>query len=247
MAYARPLGQTFNQLNLNMYRLPDGQRGALRTTSLALAQEASREDSHHHLFTSDSSSGSHYNPFKGIKRLYSGFRKRRSSARSHSPDDGRLRMFYSTPLHASDAPVSSSPPTAHHSVSEQTPRRNSDGKLTEQPKDSSTCPSPPKSPSRTHKRVRFAQSEPKVDETYSLEEYDRRVVDPWEFLTKEKRQEMREEMNHYTTNEMQLNNVYNTNDSMYCTLCWRKHCHCRALSKDIWKRAKSTSMVRAGA
>ncbi|KAJ1930993.1 hypothetical protein EC988_009940, partial [Linderina pennispora] len=84
-----------------MYRLPDGQRGALRQTSLALAREASRDDGR----SSDTGSSTHLNPFKGIKRLYNGFRKHKSTARSHSPapsDDGRLRKFYSLPLYASD-------------------------------------------------------------------------------------------------------------------------------------------------
>ncbi|KAJ2774024.1 hypothetical protein IWQ57_001012, partial [Coemansia nantahalensis] len=92
MAYARPLGHTFNQLNLQMYRLPDSQRGALRSTSLALAREASREDERNRR---DSAAGS-YNPFKGIKRLYTGLRKHRLRSREQSAEDGvRLRKFNS--------------------------------------------------------------------------------------------------------------------------------------------------------
>ncbi|KAJ1998278.1 hypothetical protein GGI04_005074 [Coemansia thaxteri] len=252
MAYARPLGQTFNQLNLHMYRLPDSQRGALRSTSLALAREASREDSHRSGGGSDSG-GSHYNPFKGIKRLYTGLRKHHRT-RGHSPpdDETKLRKFYSTPLRSSDV-VSGSPPPApsvHPSKTAQTASRPiSDSEIgsimiareEEQP------PSPSKSPSRASKHVRFAGSEPKVIDTYSPEEYDRRVVDPWELLTKESRVKLRDEMNEYMSNEMKLNDVYYSNDSTYCTLCWRPLCHCRALSKDIWRRARSSNMVRAGA
>ncbi|KAJ1645972.1 hypothetical protein J3B02_001420 [Coemansia erecta] len=257
MAYSRPLGQTFNQLNLNMYRLPDGQRGALRSTSLALAREASREDSHSHRRFSGEG-GSHLNPFKGIKRLYSGLRRHKSRS---SDDETRLRKFYSTPLGAADAVPSRSSmsePSVHQSKTAQTSaaRRTSNSTSTSQSTDASDAcirsdtdiyPSPPRSPGRSSKRVRFSHSDPEVNSTYSPEEYDRRVVDPWEFLTKDKRTQMRQEMHEYTTKEMSLNDVYNTNDSQYCTLCWRTHCHCRALAKDIWRRDRSTSMVRAGA
>ncbi|KAJ2332983.1 hypothetical protein GGI00_002543 [Coemansia sp. RSA 2681] len=250
MAYARPLGQTFNQLNLSMYRLPDSQRGALRSTSLALARETSREDNHR------SDSGSHYNPFKGFKRLCSGLRRHRP--RGHSPDEGtKLRKFYSTPLGsgARDAiakdssPPPADAPTAHHSKTSQVvAHRKSDSELDR----SISAPnggdqSPPKSPSRLAKHVHFTGTDPKVIDTYSPEEYDRRVVDPWEMLTKESRVKMRDEMSEYTSKEMRLNDVYYSNDSTYCTLCWRPFCHCRALSKDIWRRARSTNMVRAGA
>ncbi|ORX66366.1 hypothetical protein DL89DRAFT_260385 [Linderina pennispora] len=224
-----------------MYRLPDGQRGALRQTSLALAREASRDDGR----SSDTGSSTHLNPFKGIKRLYNGFRKHKSSARSHSPapsDDGRLRKFYSLPLYASDNTNQNS-----KSYSSEKRRTSDDGVVEGSSKGASAYPSPPLSPTKPRKRVHFNSSTPEVSHTYSAEEYDRRVVDPWELMTRESRAEMRNEMVNYTRNEMQLNDVYNTNDSTYCTLCWRKHCHCRALSKDIWKRAKSTSMVRAGA
>ncbi|KAJ2707388.1 hypothetical protein FB645_000741 [Coemansia sp. IMI 203386] len=255
MAYSRPLGQTFNQLNLNMYRLPDGQRGALRSTSLALAREASREDSHSSRFSSDG--GSHLNPFKGIKRLYSGLRRHKSRS---SDEDTRLRKFYSMPLGSTGTAPSRSPmpaPSVHQSKTTQTSatRRTSDSNSS-QSSDSSDIgvrsdidvyPSPPRSPVRSSKRVRFSHSDPEVNDTYSPEEYDRRVVDPWEFLTKDKRLQMRQEMHEYTSKEMNINDVYNKNDSMYCTLCWRTHCHCRALAKDIWRRDKSTSMVRAGA
>ncbi|KAJ2866737.1 hypothetical protein GGH94_001307 [Coemansia aciculifera] len=253
MAYARPLGQTFNQLNLHMYRLPDSQRGALRSTSLALAREASREDNHR----SDSGSGSHYNPFKGFKRLYSGLRKHRS--RGHSPDDDtKLRKFYSTPLGGGTRDTittDSSPPpateglSAHHSKTSQiaTTRRISDSELERSAVDSGGEQTPPKSPSRLAKHVHFTGTDPKVIDTYSPEEYDRRVIDPWELLTKESRNKMRDEMNQYMSEEMKLNDVYYSNDSTYCTLCWRPFCHCRALSKDIWRRARSTNMVRAGA
>ncbi|KAJ1812072.1 hypothetical protein LPJ56_000059 [Coemansia sp. RSA 2599] len=252
MAYSRPLGQTFNQLNLNMYRLPDGQRGALRSTSLALAREASREDSHGHRFGGDG--GSHLNPFKGIKRLYSGLRRHKSRA---PDDDTRLRKFYSTPLGAADTVPSRSSvsgPSVHQSKTTQTSatRRTSNSQSSASSdigmgSDMEAYPSPPRSPGRSAKRVRFSHSDPQVNSTYSPEEYDRRVVDPWEFLTKEKRTQMRQEMHEYTSKEMSLNDVYNSNDSKYCTLCWRTHCHCRALAKDIWRRDKSVSMVRAGA
>ncbi|KAJ2475276.1 hypothetical protein IWW56_005493 [Coemansia sp. RSA 2131] len=237
MAYSSPLGQTFNQLNLNMYRLPDGQRGALRTTSLALAREASRDDGQRR-----SDSGSHYNPFKGIKRLYSGLRKHRSRARS---PDTSLRRFYSAPMGGgTTAQPQLAPVSAHECKS--TPqtncqRRASDGEF------SDTSVSTESSSSSDAKHVRFAHKDPKVIKTYSPEEYDRRVADPWEFLTRERRDKIREEMNEYTTHDMKLNDVYNSNSSMYCTLCWRERCHCRALSKDIWRRAKSTSILRAGA
>ncbi|KAJ2741905.1 hypothetical protein GGI20_004864 [Coemansia sp. BCRC 34301] len=197
MAYARPLGQTFNQLNLNMYRLPDSQRGALRSTSLALAREASREDSHR------PDSGSHYNLFKGFKRLYSGLRKHRS--RAHSPEeDTKLRKFYSTPLGGGtrdtvardSSPPLAEAPAAHHSKTSQVAtHRKSDSEL-----DSSASAlnggdrTPPKSPSRLAKHVHFTGTDPNVIDTYSPEEYDRRVVDPWEMLTKESRVKMRDEM-----------------------------------------------------
>ncbi|KAI9482159.1 hypothetical protein LPJ78_000819 [Coemansia sp. RSA 989] len=244
MAYTRPLGQTFNQLNLNMYRLPDGQRGALRTTSLALAREASREDGR----SSDSNS---YNPFKGIKRLYSGLRKHRRS-RERSPDKS-LRKFYSTPVRGmgsaiadSDEPQISGVAT-HSCKTTQPRRRRSSGNELSDSADSTTASSGSASPSRASKHVRFTRIDPKVIDTYSPEEYDRRVADPWEFLTREKRDQIREEMREYATHEMKINDVYNTNSSVYCTLCWRESCHCRALSKDIWRRAKSTSILRAGA
>ncbi|KAJ2873054.1 hypothetical protein GGH93_003533 [Coemansia aciculifera] len=236
-----------------MYRLPDSQRGALRSTSLALAREASREDNHR----SDSGSGSHYNPFKGFKRLYSGLRKHRS--RGHSPDDDtKLRKFYSTPLGGGTRDTittDSSPPpateglSAHHSKTSQiaTTRRISDSELERSAVDSGGEQTPPKSPSRLAKHVHFTGTDPKVIDTYSPEEYDRRVIDPWELLTKESRNKMRDEMNQYMSEEMKLNDVYYSNDSTYCTLCWRPFCHCRALSKDIWRRARSTNMVRAGA
>lgn len=289
MAYARPLNQTFNQLNLHMYRLPDGQRGALRTTSLALAREASREESK----CADDHSGSHYNPFKGLKRLYTGFRRHRKSSRDDDDDDNRLRKYYSSPLRYASGghPVLDSPPeevpsssgakvhfTEDHSdgeVDDVESRHASDSELGNDSTTGSDSNSRPasagrrstpkrhrysrfystsssrsssKSPTRpTSKHVRFASKDPRVIDTYSPEEYDRRVNDPWDLLTKESRARMRDEMNQYTTQEMQLNDVYNTNDSEYCTLCWREHCHCRALSKDIWRRAKSSSMVRAGA
>ncbi|KAJ2614744.1 hypothetical protein H4S08_001568 [Coemansia sp. RSA 1365] len=253
MAYYRPLGQTFNQLNLNMYRLPDGQRGALGSTRLALAREASREDSHSR---ARRDSNSHYNPFKGIKRLYSGLRRHKS--RETSPDT-TLRKYYSAPLGAND-PVPGSEKLTPHSASKsgttQPGRCLSDGEISDSALSSETsCSTQPSSPSQrrsrsqsqSEKHVRFTRSDPKVDNTYSPEEYDRRVVDPWEFMTKERRDKIREELNDYTTREMELNDVYNTNSSDYCTLCWRRRCHCRALSKDIWRRARSTSMVRAGA
>ncbi|KAJ1839361.1 hypothetical protein LPJ73_006791 [Coemansia sp. RSA 2703] len=250
MAYSRPLGQTFNQLNLNMYRLPDGQRGALRSTSLALAREASREDSHHR-FSGDG--GSHLNPFKGIKRLYSGLRRHKS----RTSDDGtRLRKFYSTPLGTADAVPSTSSSSIsgaaiHSSKTTQTSatRRTSDSSNSEAGaiSDTEVYQLSSNSPTRSAKRVHFSHSEPEVKSTYSPEEYDRRVVDPWEFLTRENRVKMREEMHDYTSKEMAINDVYSTNDCEYCTLCWRQHCHCRALAKDIWRRDKSTSMVRAGA
>ncbi|KAJ2827145.1 hypothetical protein IWW50_002027 [Coemansia erecta] len=240
MAYARPLGQTFNQLNLNMYRLPDGQRGALRSTSLALAREASRDDGQGR----SGDSGSHYNPFKGIKRLYSGLRKHRSRARS---PDNSLRKFYSAPLGSSAPPVPEpqpSPVPAHHSKTTQTRRRHaSDGDLS----DATASADESSGSSSLSKHVRFSRKDPNVIKTYSPEEYDRRVADPWEFLTREKRDQIREEMCEYTTHGMDLNDVYNSNSSMYCTLCWRERCHCRALSKDIWRRAKSASILRAGA
>ncbi|KAJ2803664.1 hypothetical protein H4R20_002802 [Coemansia guatemalensis] len=254
MAYYRPLGQTFNQLNLNMYRLPDGQRGALGSTRLALAREASREDGQGR--GRRDSGSSHYNPFKGIKRLYSGLRRHKS--RDTSPDT-TLRKYYSTPLGARD-PVPGSDKLSSHSASKskttQTGQCVSDGEVSDSALSSETsCSTQPSSPSQhrsrsrsqSEKHVRFARSDPQVDNTYSPEEYDRRVVDPWEFMTKERRDKIREELNDYTTREMELNNVYNTNSSHYCTLCWRERCHCRALSKDIWRRARSTSMVRAGA
>ncbi|KAJ1725438.1 hypothetical protein LPJ53_000368 [Coemansia erecta] len=251
MAYSRPLGQTFNQLNLNMYRLPDGQRGALRSTSLALAREASREDSHRRV--SGDGGSSHLNPFKGIKRLYSGLRRHKSRT---ADDDTRLRKFYSTPLGAADAiPSTSSPsisgPAMHSSKTAQTSatRRTSDSSCSDTGvmSDTEVYPSPPKSPTRPAKRVHFSHSDPEVNSTYSPEEYDRRVVDPWEFLTRDNRVKMRQEMHDYTSKEMAINDVYSTNDCEYCTLCWRQHCHCRSLAKDIWRRDRSTSMVRAGA
>ncbi|KAJ2333155.1 hypothetical protein GGH91_006003 [Coemansia sp. RSA 2671] len=238
MAYARPLGQTFNQMNLHMYRLPDSQRGALRSTSLALAREASREDNHR----SDSGSSGHYNPFKGFKRLYSGLRKHRS--RGHSSDeDTKLRKFYSTPLGGGTIARDSSPPPATESPATH---RLSDSEL-DRASARSSDETPPKSPSRLAKHVHFTGTDPMVNDTYSPEEYDRRVVDPWELLTKESRAKLRDEMNEYMSEEMKLNDVYYSNDSTYCTLCWRPFCHCRALSKDIWRRARSTNMVRAGA
>ncbi|KAJ2304182.1 hypothetical protein H4R23_005468 [Coemansia sp. Cherry 401B] len=241
MAYSRPLGQTFNQLNLHMYRLPDGQRGALRSTSLALAREASRDDGQ-----SRGSEGSHYNPFRGIKRLYTGLRKHKRS-RAKSPDT-TLRKYYSAPLGAND-PVPEPEPSmvsAHHCKTAQPHRRRtSDYDVSDSTDD--TARSGSSSPAHGSKHVRFTRHEPKVIDTYSPEEYDRRVADPWEFLTREKRDRIREEMSEYSTHEMQLNDVYNTNSSVYCTLCWRKFCHCRGLSKDIWRRAKSTSILRAGA
>ncbi|KAJ2725248.1 hypothetical protein GGI07_001381 [Coemansia sp. Benny D115] len=258
MAYARPLGHTFNQLNLSMYRLPDSQRGALRSTSLALAREASREDSvgSHHRFSdgSGSGSGSHnLNPIKGIKRLYSGLRRHRKS-RTAGGGTG-LRKFYSTPQGVSDSlppdDLLSVGPKAYSSKTAQTTstRRTSDSDYVDEATRScgEASPSPPRSPTRACKRVRFSSSEPDVTSTYSPEEYDRRVVDPWELLTKDSRVKMRQEMHDYTTKEMKINKVYSTNDSQYCTLCWRLHCHCRVLAKDIWRRDKSTSMVRAGA
>ncbi|KAJ2519453.1 hypothetical protein H4217_002682 [Coemansia sp. RSA 1939] len=256
MSYYRPLGQTFNQLNLHMYRLPDGQRGALRSTSLALAREASRDDGHRRPSSdsSDSNSSTHHslNPLKGIKRLYSGFRKHKSRRGSSDDDNTRLRKFYSTPLTSSRR--TSSPPvseaTAHKCKTSQTGRCASDGELsdsgvTKAEKEHSESRSG--SSSRISKRVRFASGDPEEHATYSSAEYDRRVIDPWETLTRESRDKMRAEMDDYTTQEMPLNDVYNTNDSKYCTLCWRQHCYCRPLSKDIWRRAKSTNMVRAGA
>ncbi|KAI9504032.1 hypothetical protein BX070DRAFT_223297 [Coemansia spiralis] len=258
MAYARPLGHTFNQLNLHMYRLPDGQRGALRSTSLALAREASKDDSGRRTSSdsSDSNDGGSnqhsYNPFKGIKRLYSDFRRRKS--RSSSPDEDsntRLRKFYSTPLNASKR--STSPPVqpaaaTHKCKTTQASRRISEGNVSSTALGETSELRPrSRASSNQSKRVRFASSDPEEHNTYSPEEYDRRVVDPWELLTKEARNRMRDEMAEYTSQEMELNDVYNTNDSKYCTLCWRQHCHCRALSKDIWRRARSTSMVRAGA
>ncbi|KAJ2453117.1 hypothetical protein EV183_002457 [Coemansia sp. RSA 2336] len=239
MAYARPLGQTFNQLNLNMYRLPDGQRGALRTTSLALAREASRENA---------PETTSYNPFKGIKRLYSGLRKHRRS-RERSPDKS-LRKVYSTPVRGMAIADSSEPRisgvSTHSCKTTQPRRRRSSGNEISDSADSAAS-SGSASPSRAAKHVRFARSDPKVIDTYSPDEYDRRVADPWEFLTREKRDQIREEMREYATHEMRINDVYNTNSSHYCTLCWRESCHCRALSKDIWRRAKSTSILRAGA
>ncbi|KAJ2548944.1 hypothetical protein EV175_004635 [Coemansia sp. RSA 1933] len=264
MSYYRPLGQTFNQLNLHMYRLPDGERGALRSTSLALAREASREGGGLRRLSSDSSSSNSsnghrsYNPFKGIKRLYTGLRKHRSRTGSSDDDSNRLRKFYSTPLiitkrsptppetgntaigvskttQTSSRPVSDG--IAHHSATHLAVDEGGEQRARSRSRSSS----------RLAKRVRFASGEPEEHTTYSSQEYDRRVIDPWEMLTRESRDRMREEMSDYTSHEMVLNNVYNTNDSKYCTLCWRQHCHCRPLSKDIWRRAKSTSMVRAGA
>ncbi|KAJ1663452.1 hypothetical protein IW140_005112 [Coemansia sp. RSA 1813] len=262
MSYYRPLGQTFNQLNLHMYRLPDGQRGALRSTSLALAREASRDGGYRRPSSdsSDSDSNSHhsYNPFKGIKRLYTGFRKHRSRSGSSDDDSNRLRKFYSTPLTSSKrtpsppAPAPAPENDAHKCKTTQTGRCVSDGEVHDPASlltvnEEERGRSRSRSSSRLSKRVRFAGGEPEEHATYSSKEYDRRVIDPWEMLTKESRDKMREEMSDYTSHEMVLNNVYNTNDSKYCTLCWRQHCHCRPLSKDIWRRAKSPSMVRAGA
>ncbi|KAJ2159910.1 hypothetical protein GGF46_002692 [Coemansia sp. RSA 552] len=246
MAYARPLGQTFNQLNLNMYRLPDGQRGALRSTSLALARESTQDDRDNE---------SHHNPFRGIKRLYSGLRRRhhaRARARSSDDDDDdtRLRKYYSTPMDSKGSGETRSRLSsvlAHHSNSTPTGRPLSDGDVSEDALDSTTTTDTSRSSSRSAKHVHFARREPIVRDTYSPEEYDRRVVDPWEFMTKEKRERIRSEMNDYTSNGMVLNDVYNTNSSEFCTLCWRKRCYCRPLSKDIWRRAKSTSIMRAGA
>ncbi|KAJ1894132.1 hypothetical protein LPJ71_007040, partial [Coemansia sp. S17] len=153
-----------------MYRLPDSQRGALRSTSLALAREASREDSH------KSDSGSHYNPFKGFKRLYSGLRKHRS--RGQSPeDDTKLRKFYSTPLGGGTFTTGSSPPpateglSAHHSKTVQSavPRRISDSELDHSAVHSGGEQTPPKSPSRLAKHVHFTGTDPKVIDTYSPE------------------------------------------------------------------------------
>ncbi|KAJ1902138.1 hypothetical protein LPJ66_000227 [Kickxella alabastrina] len=248
MAYARPLGQTFNQLNLNMYRLPDGQRGALRSTSLALAREASREDSQR--LGSDGSS--HFNPFKGIKRLYSGLRRHHS----RSSDEGTtLRKFYSTPLDGRGSNISR--PSLSGGTLIQTNKTTQTGAMrcgsdwnsdtAVVLADEASRLSPSNSPTRPPKRVRFLNSDPEVVNTYSPEEYDRRVDDPWELLTKSGRDKMRQEMHHYTSKEMELNEVYNTNDAQYCTLCWRQHCHCRAIAKDIWRRDRSASMVHAGA
>ncbi|KAJ2891695.1 hypothetical protein IWW38_003510, partial [Coemansia aciculifera] len=142
-----------------MYRLPDSQRGALRSTSLALAREASREDGH-----GSDSGHHHYNPFKGFKRLYSGLRKHRSRGHSPPEDDTKLRKFYSTPLGGGTrdtAARDSSPPLAdapavHHSKTSQDAKahRKSDSEL-----NSSTSvlsegegdQTPPKSPSRMAK------------------------------------------------------------------------------------------------
>ncbi|KAJ1727315.1 hypothetical protein LPJ61_004635 [Coemansia biformis] len=246
MAYARPLGHTFNQLNLHMYRLPDGQRGALRSTSLALAREASREDDRSR--GRRDSAGSSYNPFKGIKRLYADLRKHHSRARDQPSDGGaRLRKFNSVPVTGSSAVLGSSPPPpqamADKRKSVLVAHYASDGEVS----DSALLSDSSDSPVRPARRVRFSRSDPVVRETYSPEEYDRRVNDPWESMTKEKRDGIRVEMSDYTTREMVLNNVYNTNLSEYCTLCWRERCHCRALSKDIWRRARSSSMVHAAA
>ncbi|KAJ2825188.1 hypothetical protein GGI24_003228, partial [Coemansia furcata] len=130
-----------------MYRLPDGQRGALRSTSLALAREASREDSHR------AESTSHYNPFKGFKRLYSGLRRHRS--RGQLPDDDtKLRKFYSTPLGggtrdpitSDSSPPATEGPATHHSKSSQVEatRRISDSELDHM--SSRGDQTPPKSP-----------------------------------------------------------------------------------------------------
>ncbi|KAJ2397628.1 hypothetical protein GGI23_003466 [Coemansia sp. RSA 2559] len=259
MSYYRPLGQTFNQLNLHMYRLPDGERGALRSTSLALAREASRDGGYRRPSSDSSSSNSSnhrsYNPFKGIRRLYTGFRKHRSRSGSSDDDSNRLRRFYSTPLTSSKR--TPSPPALANAVDEgktTQPNPQVSGSEARDPtalltvnEDEGRGRSRSRSSSRLAKRVRFVGGDPEEHITYSSQEYDRRVIDPWEMLTKETRDRMREEMSDYTSHEMVLNNVYNTNDSKYCTLCWRQHCHCRALSKDIWRRARSTNMVRAGA
>ncbi|KAJ2781995.1 hypothetical protein H4R18_002551 [Coemansia javaensis] len=254
MAYARPLGHTFNQLNLNMYRLPDGQRGALRTTTLALARGDDVVDER---AARDCSNAHYYNPFRGIKRLYADLRRHRQRRREPSDGDGdgaRLRKYYSVPAGAGvgagaggSARPGSPPPGPALSGGQRKSalfgRYISDGEAS----DSSLSSESPQPRAPRDRRVRFSRGDPTVSNTYSPEEYDRRIVDPWEVLTKDQREQIRGEMNDYTTREMVLNDVYNTNASEYCTLCWRPRCHCRALSKDVWRRARSSSMVHAGA